>query len=102
MEDFLTGLWTQFASMMDIEDATIGKNRIQDMKHLLHRPGIVFVPTVELGEGIDDDEGGLQVGHNLNQIRDVIRVIDDIEGTSQVGWVKDNEISMIRLRPKRR
>lgn len=102
MKHFLAWLRAQFARVMHIEDTTVRKYTIEDMEDFLHRSGVVFVAAMELRQGIDDDQGWLQVGHNLYQIRDIIRVIDDIKGSAQVRRIEDDEIPMIRLWTKGR
>lgn len=98
MKDFLPRLGRKFACMMDIENTTVGKDGVEDMEDLLHGSGVVFVATVQLSEGVNDNEGRLEIGHNLNQIRDIVRVIHHVQTASQMGRIKDDEVTTISLR----
>ncbi len=102
MENLLSRLRRQFAGVVNVQDATFREDAVEDMKDVLHGSGIVFIPRVQLREGIDDDEGGFEIGHNLNQICDIVRLIDDIEATTEVGRIEDDEIPLIRLWAKGR
>lgn len=102
MENLLSRLRRQFAGVVNVQDATFREDAVEDMKDVLHGSGIVFIPRVQLREGIDDDEGGLEIGHDLYQIGHIIRLIDDIEASTEVGWIEDDEIPLIRLWAKGR
>lgn len=43
MQDLLSRLRRQFAGVMNVQDTTLGKDRVEHVKDVFHRPGIVFV-----------------------------------------------------------
>lgn len=96
----MSRLGRQFAGVVDVQDTTLGKDGVEDVEDVFHGSGVVFVSRVQLGEGIDDDEGGFEIGHDLNEIGDIIRLVDDIQGPAQVRRIEDDEIPLIRLGPK--
>ena len=79
MKDLLPRLRAQLASMMNVQDTALGKDGVEYMEDVFHRPGVILVPRVKLRERIHNHECWLQVGHDLYQVGHIIRLIDDIE-----------------------
>lgn len=80
--------------MMDIENRALDEDGVEDVEHLFHRPGVVLIPGVELGEGIDDDEGGLQVVDDLNEVSGIVGIVDHIEDGTHGRGGQDHEITL--------
>lgn len=99
VEDLLSWLGAQFTSMMDIKDATISKDGVEDVEDFLHSSSVVLIPTVELGKGINDDEGRAEVGHDLNEVRNIVRVVNHVKGSTKGGRIKDDKIPLVSVRP---
>lgn len=85
---------------MDVQYRTISEDSIENIKDLLHRPSVVFVTCVKLGEGVNYYQCWPEITHYLDQIGGVIRVVDNIQAWANIIGGQDDEIPHVRRGPK--
>lgn len=101
MQDLLSRLRRQFAGVMDVQDTALSEYAVKYVEYVLHGTRVVFVTTMQFGQGIHNYECWLEIGHNLYQIGHIVRLVDDIQGPTKVRGVKDDKIPLVRVGPKR-
>lgn len=68
--------------MMNIKNTTVSKDAVEDVEDFLHGTGIILIAAMELGEGVYYYQSWLEIGHDLNEISDVVGVVHHIEGSA--------------------